>query len=311
MNSLVSIIVPIYKVEPYLQRCLDSIVNQTHTNLDIILVDDGSPDNCAKICDEYAAKDKRITVIHKQNGGLSDARNAGLDISKGEYVSFVDSDDWIANTYIEQLLKAVKDNNAEVAICNYLKTEQSYDLKINNVKHPKYEILYPKSAVKKLWSQERIIFVIACGKLIKKSLFNDIRFPKGFIHEDEFTTYKLLYNASKTIFLDIPFYCYYQRKDSIMGRAKHSSIRTLKANVERYIFFKEHNDTELIKLCLKTLCWDLLFAYSQLKLGHQIQGFTSAKEVLDLFQKYQKDYCNLDFPLLSKFLKKKKQNLFL
>ena len=98
---LVSIIVPIYKVEPYLRRCLDSIVNQTYTNLEIILVDDGSPDNCPQTCDEYAAKDNRIIVIHKENGGLSDARNIGLDIWKGDYISFVDSDDWVEKKYIE------------------------------------------------------------------------------------------------------------------------------------------------------------------------------------------------------------------
>ena len=113
-QPLVSVIVPIYKVEPYLRRCLDSIVKQTYTNLEIILVDDGSPDGCPQICDEYAARDKRIVVIHKDNGGLSDARNAGLDICKGEYISFIDSDDWVANIYIEAMLKATITNNAEI-----------------------------------------------------------------------------------------------------------------------------------------------------------------------------------------------------
>lgn len=300
MNDLVSIIVPIYKVEPYLRRCLDSIVNQTYANLEIILVDDGSPDNCPQICDEYAAKDNRIVVIHKENGGLSDARNAGLDICKGDYISFVDGDDWISSTFIELLLKAATENNAEIAISNYIKTNQVYDLRINDVKNPKYEIFNPTSAVKKLWTNEKITFVTAWGKLFKKNLLKNIRFPKSVIHEDEYTTYKLLYIANRTAFLDIPLYCYLQREGSIMDKASPRSIRTLKANVERYVFFKEHNDIQLIKLCLSTLCWDLLYAYSQLKQGCQIQGFTSAKEVLNLFQKYQKDYCNLDFPLLSK-----------
>ena len=115
MKPLVSIIVPIYKVEPYLRRCLDSIVNQTYTNLEIILVDDGSPDGCPQICDEYAAKDNRRVVIHKENGGLSDARNAGLDSCKGEYVSFVDSDDWVDEKYIEILLNLATKENADVA----------------------------------------------------------------------------------------------------------------------------------------------------------------------------------------------------
>ena len=118
-QPLVSVIVPIYKVEPYLRRCLDSIVKQTYTNLEIILVDDGSPDGCPQICDEYAARDKRIIVIHKKNGGLSDARNAGLDICKGEYISFVDSDDWTNENYIANLLDIITKNN--MLICdNYI-----------------------------------------------------------------------------------------------------------------------------------------------------------------------------------------------
>ena len=114
IHSLVSIIVPIYKVEPYLHRCLDSIVNQSYTNLEIILVDDGSPDTCPQICDEYATKDNRIVDIHKNNGGLSDARNVGLDISKGEYITFVDSDDWIDKQYVETLLTLITTENSDI-----------------------------------------------------------------------------------------------------------------------------------------------------------------------------------------------------
>ena len=301
-KPLITIIVPVYKVEPYLRRCLNSIVNQTFTNLEIILVDDGSPDNCPQICDEYAAKDNRIIVIHKENGGLSDARNAGLDICKGDYISFVDSDDWISNTFIELLLNAATENNAEIAISSHITTNQIYDLKINDVKSPKYEIFNPISAVKKLWTDKKITFVTAWGKLIKSSLLKNIRFPKNVIHEDEYTTYKLLYKANRTVFLDIPLYCYLQRDGSIMSNAKASSIRALKANVERYFFFKEHQEAEVTKLCLSTLCWDLLYAYGQARQGEQIQGFTDSKEILDLFCKCQNDYRSVDFPITSKFL---------
>ena len=298
-TPLVSIIVPVYKVEPYLRRCLNSIVNQTYTNLEIILVNDGSPDGCPQICNEYASKDNRIIVVHKENGGLSDARNAGLNICRGEYISFIDSDDWIANTYIELLLKAIQENNADLSICSFTKTKQTYDLTIVGQDF-KYEVLDATAAAKKLWSKDYVTFVIACGKLAKKALFNDTRFPKGVLHEDEFVSYKLLYNANKTVFLDIPLYCYFQRVDSIMSNVKPCSIRALKAYVERYNFFKSHNDAELSKLCLSTLCWDLLYAYAQLKQGHQIQGFSTAGEVLNIFRNTQKDYCNLDFPFLSK-----------
>ena len=118
MDSLVSVIVPVYKVEKYLSKCLDSIVNQTYKNLEIILVDDGSPDNSGKICDEYAQKDSRIKVIHKENGGLSSARNAGLDIATGEYIAFADSDDSVHLDFVEKLYRAIKEENADIACCS-------------------------------------------------------------------------------------------------------------------------------------------------------------------------------------------------
>ena len=177
-QPLVSVIVPIYKVEPYLRWCLDSIVKQTYTNLEIILVDDGSPDGCPQICDEYAARDKRIVVIHKDNGGLSDARNAGLDICKGEYISFIDSDDWVANIYIEAMLKATITNNAEMVVGNFIRANQTYSLQISNYSLANVETLSPIQAVKKLWSPEYVIFVTAWAKLAKRDLYKDICFPK-------------------------------------------------------------------------------------------------------------------------------------
>lgn len=117
MNNLISVIVPVYKVEKYIKKCIESIINQTYENLEIILVDDGSPDNCGKICDEYAKKDKRIKVIHKENGGVSSARNLGLEKSNGQYITFIDSDDWIEEEYCEILLTTLKEQNADCAIC--------------------------------------------------------------------------------------------------------------------------------------------------------------------------------------------------
>lgn len=300
MKPLVSIIVPVYKVEPYLRRCIDSIVNQTYTNLEIILVDDGSPDGCPQICDEYAAKDNRIVVIHKENGGLSDARNAGLDICNGEYISFVDSDDWVANTYIEIMLNAIVRNNAEIAVSNFIRVNQTFELKITSNNIYDIEILTPIQAVKKLWSPQSITFIISCAKLTKRSLFNNIRFPKGIIHEDEYTTYKLLYYSPKTVFLDIPLYCYFQRSDSIMGATKPSSIRLLKAKIEQYHFFKYHKEAEIMELCLKTLCWDLLFAYGESKKKSDSPNQVDRHELLFQLRACSTDFNNLHFPLFEK-----------
>lgn len=289
-SPLISVIVPIYKVEPYLRRCVDSIVNQTYTNLEIILVDDGSPDGCPAICDEYAAKDSRIVVIHKENGGLSDARNAGLDICKGEYISFVDSDDWVADCFIEVHFKSILDTNAEISICNYIRTSSSYSatIKANEVNK---KVLSPTEAVKKLWSEEETTFVTAWGKIYKSNLWKEIRFPKGLIHEDEYTSYKLLYKAKKTVFINIPLYCYYQRPDSIMAGVRPSSIRVLKARWERYEYFKNHQEKKIVDLCLNTLCWDLLFAYNQVKTEKKrILGFRDAHDILKKYRISVKDF---------------------
>lgn len=119
MNELISVIVPVYNVEKYSERCIESIINQTYKNLEIILVDDGSPDTCPMICDEYAKKDDRIVVIHKENGGLSDARNAGIEIAKGEYFAFIDSDDYISEEFLSKLYMSLKSNSAFMSICNF------------------------------------------------------------------------------------------------------------------------------------------------------------------------------------------------
>ena len=252
-NPLVSVIIPVYKVEPYLRRCLDSIVGQTYRNLEIILVDDGSPDGCPAICDEYAAKDSRIVVVHKENGGLSDARNAGLDIAKGEYISFIDSDDWVADIYIEALWKALEFHHAELAVGNYHKTAVSYIPKIADFSYENCEVLTPIQATGKLWSKLTVTFVTSWGKLIKTSLLKDIRFPKGLIHEDEYTTYKILYHSPKTVFLDLPLYLYFQRTDSITGvpvSEEFANALRLHAHVGRFRFFKEHREMGLVETCL-------------------------------------------------------------
>lgn len=290
-TGVVSVIIPIYKVEQYLRRCIDSIVNQTYTNLEIILVDDGSPDNCSQICDEYAAKDKRIIVIHKENGGLSDARNAGLEICKGEYVSFVDSDDWIANSFVEQLVNAVILHDADISVTNFIYEPRSSVAKAKPDSN--IEILDSQQSVKKLWSNDYVTFVTAWGKIYKASLFTSIRFPKGKIHEDEYTTYKLLYQSKKTVFLNQPLYFYFQRKDSITAKASSNSLKILDAMIERYLFFKEHNENEIVELCLRTLCWDLLFAYSLRK--STIQGY-SVKDMLNLYRTAVVDYENISKP---------------
>lgn len=276
-SILVSIIIPIYKVEPYLRRCLDSIVNQTYTNLEIILVDDGSPDNCPQICDEYAEKDKRIVVLHKENGGLSDARNVGLDICKGEYISFVDSDDWVDEKYIEILLELAIKENADIAIGENIQTSDICSKPDNSSKIQTYS---SKEALYHLFSQNHIAFTISCGKLYRKELFSNLHFPIGKYHEDEFTTYILFYRSKKIVYTNSILYYYFRHSNSITGSRHPWDV--LEVFEQRYLFFKEKNENDLLPLLISPLCWQLLCAYwFELK-----QEPIKAKNYLSIFQKY-------------------------
>ena len=294
-QPLVSIIIPIYKVEPYLRRCLDSVINQTYTNLEIILVDDGSPDNCPQICDEYAAKDKRIIVIHKENGGLSDARNAGLDICKGEYISFVDSDDWVDEKYIEILQNLSIKENADITIGENIQTVRNEKI-INKAYSTK--IYSSKEALFHLFRKNHIAFVVSWGKLYKRNLFDTLRFPVGKFHEDEYTTFILFYNTTKIVYTSQKIYYYYQRANSIISSRHPWDI--LEFLEKRYLFFKERKETEYLPLILPPLCWQLLCAYW---FEHK-NNPTKAIEHLLFFQKYTNEESFVQMSLFHKiFLK--------
>ena len=225
MDQLVSIIVPIYGVEAYLNRAIDSILAQTYSHLEIILVDDGGVDRCGAICDEYQKKDNRIKVIHKENGGLSDARNAGLDIATGEYIAFVDSDDYIAKDYVETLLKALVEHDADVSLCSYKVTESlKYDESVfdcnsdHHIEDGEIEVCNHESLLTNLYDlnhRDATYFIVAWNKLYKASLWENVRFPKGKIHEDEATTYKIYDLANKGVYLHKPLYAYFSAPESI------------------------------------------------------------------------------------------------
>jgi len=228
-------------VEDYLVRCIESILTQTYKNIEIILVDDESPDKCGEICDYYAKLDERINVIHKKNGGLSDARNVGIDSAKGRYITFLDSDDWIHNEYIEILYRLLNEKNSDVAICNFIKKSSFVEtVSLDNFSSNIYEYSNIE-AMEQLSGELHIQMTVAWGKLYKIELFNNIRFPVGRIHEDEFTTYRLLYSADKIVFYDKPLLYYWQRKDSIIGSGFKIKNRLdyLDALIQRASFFQE------------------------------------------------------------------------
>lgn len=259
MDSLISVIVPIYNVEKYLDRCVDSIINQTYKNLEIILVDDGSPDNCPKMCDDYAKIDNRIKVVHKENGGLSDARNAGMEVATGEYVSFIDSDDYISLDFYETLLETIVDNDSDIVECGVVKfyednnfDEYSDDLKVTN-----YDTLYALDGL----INENPFKQHVWNKLYKSNIALDIPYAVGKLNEDEFWTYQIFGKAKKVTRINKTMYYYFQRGSSIMGNGYN--IRRLdalegKMNRQAYI---EKNFPTLATKAKVDLYGSCMFAY--------------------------------------------------
>lgn len=209
----VSVIVPVYKVEKYIKRCVNSILSQTFKDFELILVDDGSPDNCGAICDEYALKDNRIHVIHQNNRGLSAARNAGIDWafmnSDTQWLTFIDSDDWVHEQYLEALYSAAIQNNTAISACAFEETDG--DLIYVNSNQLKGQIWDPDH----FYSRYNVYATIACAKLYKKECFYDIRYPEGKIHEDEFVTYKILFPCKEITFIEAPLYAYFVNSNGI------------------------------------------------------------------------------------------------
>lgn len=245
MKSKVSIIVPIYKVEKYLEKCVDSLTNQTYKNIEIILVDDGSPDNCPLLCDDFSKLDDRIVVVHKKNGGLSSARNAGLDVCTGDYIMFIDSDDYIANNMVESLLDFNKSINADLVICDYylvydskLKSQNHFKRKKVVTENSKFEMLYQ--------SKYAIPTLVAWNKLYRRELFNNLRYDEGKLHEDEFIICKILKNAKKIAYLPEKLYYYVQRDGSIMSKFSLKSFDKIEAFDLRISFFRDNSVDNLI-----------------------------------------------------------------
>ena len=218
-DPLVSVIVPIYNVEKYLKKCIDSVVTQSYKNLEIILVDDGSPDKCGDICDKYSETDSRIKVIHKKNGGLSDARNAGINVCSGEYISFIDSDDFVSPFFIEVLYTCIKCTGADIAsLVNENGFVDGEDNRVDNLmrdsKDYSYEVVSSDKALKLMLYQA--IPTAVQWRLYKKSIFNELCFPVGYLYEDVATTYKAFMLAERIVLIDANAYAYRLRADSII-----------------------------------------------------------------------------------------------
>ncbi|MEO3135266.1 glycosyltransferase family 2 protein [Turicibacter sanguinis] len=252
-KDLISIVVPIYNVEKYLEECLASIINQTYKNIEIILVDDGSTDSSSVICRKYAEQDKRIKLFTKKNGGLSDARNYGIDKSLGTYITFVDSDDLIASNYIEILYRAIDLSKTKMSICKLKafydeEIPQNYENDVNS-----YLVLKKEEAFKEMLL-ERKFGVSACGKMIHRNCFEGIKFPYGKLYEDLATTFKFVNKSCSISFVNAELYFYRKRRNSIT--TSEFNIRKLDIfdSLTTFSNFIEENYPNLNRYCVYRKC---------------------------------------------------------
>ena len=217
---MISVVVPVYKVEEYLRRCVDSVLAQTYRDFELILVDDGSPDRCGQICDEYAARDDRIKVVHQENGGLSAARNAGLDVAQGEYVAFVDSDDYCHPEMLKVLFEKIIQYDADVAVSGFRRVDQNgKDIDVEPYLPEIEELMNGADALKRLIMEDSLRSVV-WNKLYKRTLFKSLRFPVGKLYEDAFITPRLLYQCDRVVLTPQYLYFYVANPTSLTKRSR-------------------------------------------------------------------------------------------
>lgn len=266
MNEKISIIVPVYNVEKYIHRCLDSIIYQTYENLEIILVDDGSPDGCGKICDEYAKQDSRIKVIHQKNGGQSKARNEAMKIATGDYFCFVDSDDYINEKYIERLYDLIIESNVDISMVNYCnftgELVQDADILSAGSNSSKFNNI---DLIKNMHMITDELYVVMWGKLFKRDLFQDIQFPEGRICEDLAVLYRLYDKVKSAVYSsEILYYYFRDNADSSTFRIKDKFYDDVYLALDEEIEYMQKNHVELVNYPCKTYMYWLFDYYRKL-----------------------------------------------
>lgn len=294
-TKTISIIVPVYKVEKYINRCIKSVLNQTMSNYELILVDDGSPDNCGKICDEWAKKDSRIRVIHKNNGGLSSARNAGLDIASGDYVTFIDSDDVIHPDYLKCLLDLCLKYNAQIAVGKIVRFRTFEMPIISKIVECECKVGTGKEVMAFTLEDWHIgaNYISSCGKLYKSEILAGIRFPEGRLFEDEYITYKLYDRANRIVETRLELYFYYENCNGITANLDLLKFTDeFNAQWERMCYFEEKNYYDLfacaVKRYLQTAKWNMSQSLQINNPPEKIRRFQSRfRQVLDIAVEYQ------------------------
>lgn len=284
----VSVIIPIYNAELYLAKCLDSLLRQNYQNLEIILIDDGCTDSCPQICNDYEGKDNRIKVIHQKNGGLSAARNAGLKIATGDYISFVDNDDLLSVYFYERLMQVATENNADIVECDFEKFVDVEDYNEKNLK--------PQNMIDKFDTQSALHLLIGdylqpmvWNKIYQRNVVINLDFPVGKSHEDVFWTYKAFGNAKKIVHLKEVLYFYRQHDQSIMG--KKYSLKRLDAveALEERIFYMKEYFPKLVSLATSVFCFGAMDHYRSISKNQAIDPKkTYRKEIVQKVRNYNK-----------------------
>ena len=283
--ALVSIIVPVYNVEKYLSRCVESILKQTMSDFELILIDDGSPDKCGLICENYAALDKRIIVIHQENRGLSGARNSGLvwalNNSNSKWITFIDSDDWVKSFYLESMVKLANNKNLDLVIGGF-EISQGLDPDLRGkINAKKYDTEY-------FYVHKNLNATVAWGKLFKKTLFSSLRFPEGRIHEDEYIIYKILFKYDSLWYIDQPLYSYFYNPMGIMNREwnlkRMDSLLAIENQILFFVDNKHYRAAESRFICLmQQLLFDQ-YCISNL-------AYLSKKQKKELKQELERKVC--------------------
>lgn len=295
--DLVSIIIPIYNVEDYLDRCISSVTAQSYTNLEIILVNDGSSDNSGAICEKWAENDPRIRVLHWANGGVSAARNAGLSAAKGSWIIQLDSDDYLSPVAVDHLLRTAETTGTDMVICDFVKgSEETYPF--GDVPLAQAQIVDGVTAVRHIYADDHnaLRYAVPWCRLCHRRLYEGVRYPTGKIFEDIYTTHKLLYRCNRIAILDEPLFYYYQRPGSIMNTSfSMKKLDYLQALVERVKFFGSHDLKDLKQIAYDELLHSLIWEYSRTR--DVLQSREGMDYVITLFrQVYQKGYASQRYP---------------
>lgn len=283
-EEMISVIVPVYMGEQWLPRCIESIRNQSFQNLEIILVNDGSPDNSGKVCEEYAGLDDRITVVHKENGGLSDARNAGIAASSGQYIMFVDEDDYIHPDMVQILYRTMQETNADMVLCDFVPVPDEAKIDYPAITQVESPVCFEGGEVMNQLYYRNLLTVVAWNKLYKRAVFNAHGYIKGRVHDDESAIHYILHACKKTAYLKEKLYYYVQREGSITSKRRWNYYSdSWQAYEERLAFLEENGYEEMASFTKEHM---LHYAVTYWKM---LKGSTTAKAIANGMRKTFKD----------------------